>query len=58
MFESGYVTAKMIQDKLDISKQASLRWIDQMSLHMPVVEIGLEYTGGRGRPGMKYGLLK
>ena len=56
MFESGPVTAKMISKKLGIHRHCAARWINEMSRFYPVVECGLDYSGG-GRPGVVYEIM-
>lgn len=57
MFESGPVTAKDIMQKFNVSKQSAHRWINQVSRFMPVVEAGLDYSGG-GAPAYVYELMR
>ena len=57
MLEHGAVTAKQIQDRFGISRNAATRWITQASRFMPVIEVGFDYDTG-GRPGIQYGLMK
>jgi len=57
MFESGPVTVRQISDRLDIHRHCAQRWIDQMSRFYPVVETGLDNSGG-GRPGIVYELVQ
>lgn len=57
MLEHGAVTARQIQDRFDISRNAAHRWITQASRFMPVVEVGVDHETG-GRPGTQWGLMK
>ena len=39
LFETGRpVTVRDVMNKLDISKSSARRWIDNISLHMPIYE--------------------
>jgi len=57
MFNSGYVTCRMVQDRFDISRAAAYRWIVQASRFLPIVENGFDASTG-GRPGTRYELMK
>ena len=57
LFNTGPVTARLLQDRLKISRQSAARWINQVSRFMPVIEDGLD-RNGRGRPSVVYRLLK
>ena len=57
MFESGPVTVRMLSDRLGIHRHCAQRWIDQMSRFYPVIESGLDTSGG-GRPGVVYELTQ
>ena len=58
MFESGPVTCRMISDRLGIHRHCAQRWIDQMSRFYPVIESGIDRSGGVGRPGIVYELTQ
>jgi len=58
MFESGPVTCRMIADRLEIHRHCAQRWIDQMSRFYPVIESGIDRSGGVGRPGIVYELTQ
>ena len=57
MLESGPVTCRMISDKFSIHRHCAQRYIDQLSCCMPIVETGLDKSGG-GRPGIVYEVQK
>lgn len=57
MFESGPVTVRTLSDRLGIHRHCAQRWIDQMSRFYPVVETGIDSSGG-GRPGIVYALTQ
>ena len=58
MFKHGTVTHRMLQDRWGISRYAAVTWIDRASRHLPIVEAGLDYCNGIGRPSKLYGLME
>ena len=55
MIEAGPVTCRMIADRFGFHRHCAQRYIDQLSCFLPIVETGLDRSGG-GRPGIVYEL--
>jgi hypothetical protein len=58
LFRSRDVTIKELSEHLEISKQMGRRWMVAASLVLPITEVGMKFTGGRGKPPIIYGMMK
>jgi hypothetical protein len=58
LFRSRNVTISELSEHLEISKQMGRRWMVAASIVLPITEVGIKYTGGRGKPPIVYGLMK
>lgn len=52
------VTVRDIADDLNVDKETARYWLWRASLVLPIYESGFDYSGNRGRPGVKYSLLR
>jgi len=58
MLLSGPVTVRMIRDKFGIGRKSAVRMIDNISVCLPVAEIGMQEYDGPGAPRKLYGIME